>query len=56
MDITNMLDSGVDGDWAQLNRDGFTIGEIGNGGGVMNEDVGLEFERLNWDGAAWYDI
>jgi len=25
MDISRMLDSGVDGDWAQLNRDGFTM-------------------------------
>ena len=25
MDISRMLDSGVDGDWAQLNRDGFMI-------------------------------
>lgn len=25
MDISMMLDSGVDGDWAQLNRDGFTM-------------------------------
>jgi hypothetical protein len=25
MDISRMLDSGIDGDWAQLNRDGFTI-------------------------------
>ncbi|EHK99704.1 hypothetical protein M7I_4381 [Glarea lozoyensis 74030] len=26
MDISSMLDSGVDGDWPQLNRDGFTMG------------------------------
>jgi hypothetical protein len=26
MDITNVLDSGVDGDWPQWNRDGFTMG------------------------------
>lgn len=25
MDISRMLDSGVDGDWAQLNKDGFTM-------------------------------
>jgi hypothetical protein len=25
MDISRVLDSGVDGDWAQLNRDGFTM-------------------------------
>lgn len=25
MDITSMLDSGIDGDWPQLNRDGFTM-------------------------------
>jgi hypothetical protein len=29
MDISRMLDSGVDGDWAQLNRDGFTM-DAGN--------------------------
>lgn len=26
MDIGNMLDSGVDAAWAQMNRDGFTMG------------------------------
>lgn len=31
MDITNVLDSGVSGDWPQWNRDGFTMGrEDGN--------------------------
>jgi hypothetical protein len=25
MDISSMLDSGIDGDWPQLNRDGFTV-------------------------------
>ena len=29
MDISRMLDSGVDGDWPQLNRDGFTMHDRG---------------------------
>lgn len=39
MDITSMLDSGIDGDWPQLNRDGFTMsGE---------EEIG--FWDVSWD-------
>jgi hypothetical protein len=29
MDITSILDSGIDGDWPQLNRDGFTVNMSG---------------------------
>lgn len=32
MDITSMLDSGIVGDWAQFNKDGFMIGAQGNDG------------------------
>jgi hypothetical protein len=31
MDITSVLDSGVDGDWPQWNRDGFTMGAEDDG-------------------------
>jgi hypothetical protein len=31
MDIINVLDSGVDGDWPQWNRDGFTLPDNGTG-------------------------
>jgi hypothetical protein len=31
MDIINVLDSGVDGDWPQWNRDGFTVPDDGTG-------------------------
>jgi hypothetical protein len=31
MDIINVLDSGVDGDWPQWNRDGFTLPDDGRG-------------------------
>ena len=44
MDITSMLDSGVDGDWPQLNRDGFTMGAPGE------EDGGQALRGVNWDG------
>lgn len=39
MDITSMLDSGIDGDWPQLNRDGFT----------MNGDNEVAFWDVSWD-------
>jgi hypothetical protein len=40
MDISSMLDSGVDGDWPQLNRDGFTMaGEDEGTYWNMNFDV-----------------
>ncbi|RDW91538.1 hypothetical protein BP5796_02703 [Coleophoma crateriformis] len=41
MDISCMLDSGVDGDWAQLNRDGFTMANAG---------VGLDPNLWKWNG------
>jgi len=44
MDITSMLDSGVDGDWPQLNRDGFTMGPPGEDDGAHPLWDG------NWDG------
>ena len=49
MDITSMLDSGVDGDWAQLNRDGFTMGRSLEGV-IMGEDAGAQLWDVNWDG------
>jgi len=46
MDITRMLDSGVDGDWPQWNRDGFTMG--GEGGMRGDEGGGNGVAGL-WD-------
>ncbi|CAG8979414.1 hypothetical protein HYALB_00012447 [Hymenoscyphus albidus] len=39
MDITSMLDSGIDGDWPQLNRDGFT----------MSGEDEVAFWDVSWD-------
>lgn len=39
MDITSMLDSGIDGDWPQLNRDGFT----------MSGEDEIAFWDVSWD-------
>jgi hypothetical protein len=50
MDITSMLDSGVDGDWAQLNRDGFTMGGGVNRVDTIGEDVGGNPWSMTWDG------
>ncbi|KAL3420598.1 fungal specific transcription factor [Phlyctema vagabunda] len=41
MDISSMLDSGVAGDWAQLNRDGFTLANTG---------VGMDPALWRWHG------
>ena len=54
MDITSILDSGIDGDFPQLNRDGFTLngsGEQLNRDGLMLNMSG-EDEALLW-GINW---
>ena len=45
-----MLDSGVDGDWAQLIRDGFTIDGGMDRIDTTGEDVGGNPWVMTWDG------
>lgn len=43
MDITNVLDSGITGDWPQWNKDGFTMG---------GDDGNAQIWGINWDAPA----
>jgi hypothetical protein len=54
MDINAMLDHSADGDWAQLNKDGFVVSnavaDLGIGGdGMVRQESGSGL-WVNWDG------